>query len=237
MMKKHNSLLLFLLIAVCTLQAQVFTGVRAGLTLNEYKVHYREGSYTNVSTASSMGWLVGVPINLKLNNVFSLQPELLYVTKGGGAIGETSITGGDEYKDTLSARFNYFELPLLLRAAVGGKKFRVFALTGVHASYLFNGKDSYAYHYEPFGVNVTPQILVKYQNRTESQHRYRRFDTGIDLGAGCSFKAGLGYLSLEGRWVQNFLPFNKGNQMNYNLTHTSFQFSAAYIFKFINKKE
>lgn len=219
-MKKYFFFIVFLICFHLSYYAQFFVGLRGGGYINDYAVK----KSAHVSREPLNGWNIGIPINIKLNNTFSLQPEVNY---SHISVYLNGFADGSNYTETRRTYLNYLEVPVLLRTAIGGKKLRFFGLLGPHIAYMLNGKDSYTRKYAPFGA---PVQLSGYNLSEGSQKRLQRFDTGMQLGAGVSFKVAIGYLSIDARWVRGFVPVNK-TSVGFNIYNSGLFFGAAYVIK------
>lgn len=131
-MKKHLSLLLLLLLAGTTtvlaqsrpaqsrsVQSQVWTGfgVRAGGTASMLRGD--DVGITDNTTDRSLGLAIGVYKHLPLGNGFALQPELMYIQKGGELSFEDVIDEeGAPTEFDLTYNLNYVELPVMVTYAI-----------------------------------------------------------------------------------------------------------------------
>ena len=109
---------------------------------------------------------------------FAIQPELIVIQKGGKYAAEG---------DSLAFRFTYIQAPLLLRLDVlRTGTVRPFCAVGGYGSYLYRAE----------GV----LILGTEKTTTDLIDEYKRYDFGLVVGAGLTFKLSGISLSLEGRY-------------------------------------
>lgn len=220
-----------------SVSAQLFVGLRGGMYVGGFFPHRSTNFLSNIQNSTQLGYVVGIPFNLKLNNFLSLQPELNYLNKRGLITVTTYAGNNGTYLETRKATLNYLEVPLLLRLAVGGKAFRLYTLLGPNVAILSGGADGQTlYHKASLASNYTK--LIDFSNDKNAPSRYASVDVGMNLGAGVSFKAGSGYLSMELRYLPGFLRANRSNTPAlYNVSMMGATASLSYMFKLISKKE
>lgn len=106
-------------------------GLKAGGSLSNLS-----GDLTNQSQYNNrFGFHGGVMLNFGLANDFiSIQPEVLYSQKGFKYADQSYTVLGNTYRNTGSVRYDYLDVPLLVRLKVSGVFFEV----GPQYSYLMN---------------------------------------------------------------------------------------------------
>jgi hypothetical protein len=139
-------------------------------------------------TAFRNGFAGGVYMDYAFNRFFSLQPEILYVTKGLDGGFESSV-----YVVNYSARFDYIEIPLLAKFTVTGKS---------HFSpYFFAGPG--------VGINLGADLDIDIANMRRDETSSGSSDwSGImnrtefcfSFGAGCKYAVGLGGITADARF-------------------------------------
>jgi hypothetical protein len=138
-------------------------------------------------TAFRNGFAGGVYMDYAFNNYFSLQPEILYVTKGLDCeIANSRVIVDNE------ARFDYIEIPLLVKFTVTGKS---------HFSpYFFAGPG--------VGINLAADVTLKSTYTRTNQSSSGSSDwSGImnkaefcfSFGGGCKYAIGLGGITADAR--------------------------------------
>lgn len=176
-------------------------GLKAGVNLARLTNFNGEGNRNRV------GATAGLMADAALSEKLALHPELLFSQKGmryegSGPGGFTSI---DEF------RFNYLDLPVLLRLKFGS----FFAEAGPQVGYLLSANSSVTR-----GSSTVPTTTTTYSG-TDG---LRRFDAGYALGVG---------YQLLGRWELN-ARYNGGLLSVYSGPGTSvnsvFQFQVGYLF-------
>jgi len=157
----------------------------------------KAGLYTANTTEIPTGWpqtsfkngfAGGVYMDYAFNRYFSLQPEVLYVTKGLNAGRANS-----RYVVNYAARFDYIEIPLLAKFTVTGKS-----------------------HFSPFffagpgiGINLAADVDIDITDtRTDESASGSSDWSGImnrtefcfSFGAGCRYAIGLGGITADARF-------------------------------------
>ncbi len=154
------------------------------------------GIYTSNTTEIPTGWpdtafrngfAGGVYMDYAFNRYFSLQPEILYVTKGldGGL-------KGPHYDLNYTARFDYIEIPLLAKLTVAGKSH--------FTPYFFAGPG--------VGINIGADMKIDFTDtRGESASGssdwsgiMNRTEICFSFGAGCKYAIGLGGITADARF-------------------------------------
>ncbi|WP_151088217.1 porin family protein [Hymenobacter baengnokdamensis] len=106
-------------------------GLKAGGSLSNLS-----GNLTNQSQYNNrLGFQAGAMLNFGLaNDMFSIQPEVLYSQKGFKYADQQYTTALGTYHNTGSVRYDYLDVPVLVRLKVGS----VFFEAGPQYSYLMN---------------------------------------------------------------------------------------------------
>jgi Outer membrane protein beta-barrel domain len=112
-----------------------------------------------------IGFNAGLFAKLPIAEMFAIQPELLYTTKGAKLTYNNYFVNG-------SAKFNlnYIELPVLLVINLTNN-FNIHA--GPYVAYLVDGK----------ATNDAQGTLLDIQNNLKNED-YNKFDTGLAVGVG-----------------------------------------------------
>ncbi len=188
----------------------ISVGPRVGATFAKVKFSSDEGSMEFKNTT---GFQVGAVVNYNINEMFSIQPELLLVQKG--------FKVGDNDEDgSMSVKYNYLEVPILAKVSFGTEAFRGFATAGPTLGYLTGGK----YIYEFDGEKETEDI--------EFEDEDRRFEAGMSIGVGAAYKVGAGELNLDVRYGFGLTSLNDSDADADEATAKNrvFGVSLAYIF-------
>jgi hypothetical protein len=229
-MKKFNYLkqaicLSAILFSIETTNAQVGIGVKGGLNLS--KLSFKEDAASGLTNKFLLGGAGGLVFNFKANDLFSLQPELLYSSQGT-ELGATLFGVGFSMKTI----FNYFQLPVLAKLSFGSENVRGFVNAGPYVGYLLSAKVKSS----AMGQEEEEKIDFSDPSTKESANR---FDFGIAGGLGVAFKVGPGDIFVEGRYNLGLLDISKGDvtkEPDYEPTKNRvINFSAGYIFFFGGK--
>lgn len=192
-------LLLTGLMAVSSLNAQVFLGFRTGY--HKANVHITEGLDNLTPDFQSIdAYSFAAVMEVPLGYGFHFQPELAY-TRKGFRLNEGFDLELFNFPIPLNveaaSRFNYLEAPLLLKYKVGDGKVKAYFMGGPNVSYATSGR------------------LI---TRTNSFIDIKLLDTEIDLdaidyerlefsaiaGAGLSIEAGRLQLFADARYQHGF---------------------------------
>ncbi|GAB3636405.1 porin family protein [Hymenobacter arcticus] len=106
-------------------------GLKAGANLSNLS-----GDLANQSQYNNrVGFHGGVMVNFGLaNDLVSIQPEILYSQKGFKYADQSVTVLGNTYRNAGSVRYDYLDVPILVRLKVSGVFFEV----GPQYSYLMN---------------------------------------------------------------------------------------------------
>lgn len=181
-------------------------GIKAGFISSSIKGEADKSlqsilEYANgmVTSANRTGFFGGAFVNFPLGKGFILEPGINYTQKGYQLVGDFNIKGaefiGANAKASLQS--DYMDLPLLLKADVGG--LQLFA--GPQISYLINAK-----------VRTTAGALgFNILNKSfDVSDQYNRFDAGLTGGIGYQFKNGI---SLSGSYEHGLQKLDDGNNL------------------------
>ena len=159
-------------------------GIRGGLSLYSIETEASFGGFGNASetSGSKVGFAAGVFVEIPLTDIFSFQPELLFVQKGGSDSGD--FFEDDDFfddggnGDSESLTFNYLDLPLLARANIPFERdFSPYVVAGPSIGYLLSASASSG-------------------DDEDIDEFYKSFNFGFILGAGVEF----GNLSVDLRY-------------------------------------
>lgn len=181
---KKTLLLFVALIGSTTLSIaqDINVGVRLGvistkLTVDDDDLDFDEISKRN--TAISFA----IPLEVKISDKFSFQPEFAFVSKGFRAV-------IDERKDldyyaSITTKINYFEVPLLAKANFEQDKLRFSVYAGPSLGFALNGKFKYYENDEGDIDRDTDKIDI-------ADSDINRIEIGLNLGGMASYEVGPG---------------------------------------------
>jgi hypothetical protein len=221
MCKKLNSLVAAILLA-CLMtfsnssSAQSFSiGPRVGLNFATVTGDADSGFTKSMYS----GLLIGAVANIGINDMFSIQPEVLFSQQG--------IKEKLDANDSLSIalRLNYITIPILAKVSFGTESAKGFINAGPYLGYLLGGTMT-------FDDKVDKD---KKDLNSDDLNDMNRMDFGISLGAGGSINAGPGALQLDVRYNLGLTDRNKFDGPkpdNYQSAKNGvFSVSLAYLFK------
>ncbi len=144
-----------------------------------------------------------------INDMFSIQPELLYVQKGY-KIGEDEAY--------LKGKSNYLEVPVLAKIGFGGEQVRGFVTGGPTLGYWTGGKST-----------------VKFGDMEDSEDyefedEDNRLELGASFGIGAAYKVGAGELNLDVRYGLGFSSLYEAEGNEPKTRNRVFGVSLAYLF-------
>ena len=206
-MLNHKSFLLTAMLSILFLvvnsQAQV--SIKAGANFASISESARLESYESVENSSVTGFQAGIGIDLGLSKIFTIQPELLYIQKGG-----KSIYGLGENNQVVSRLYyNYVEVPVLAKLKFFSEAGNgIYVLAGPFVGLAINGKVKTTTTL--LGVTDTREDKFDFDNDNAAE-RQRRTDYGISFGGGLKF----GHVFLDARYnlgVNNLLDNDANNQ-------------------------
>jgi hypothetical protein len=212
---KHFSLALglFCLVAIQQLGAQTSFGFRIGLSANNVV----KDPLANNEPAPQIrpGIQLGIPVEIKLNKWFALQPELLFATHGAFQDKETSdqLTTTSFYR-TFNMRS--LEVPVLAKFMIGSGNVRLSAFAGPSIGVGLGGKlytKTFVSIKDFFGNVIFAETSESTQSLTFLSDGYdnselqnndfavERLNVNLHIGAGVQAKAGSVTLFLDGRFM------------------------------------
>ncbi|MDO8368813.1 MAG: porin family protein, partial [Saprospiraceae bacterium] len=121
--------------------AQISVGVRAGLSLNNFKIDPLEDG--EPEPEMKVGFQVAVPIEIALGSMFAIQPELIYATHGAKQEGSnTQIEGGFTSVSSIKsdATINTLEIPVLGKLKFGSESTKLYVLAGPSFGFGLSGE-------------------------------------------------------------------------------------------------
>ncbi|GAB3811092.1 porin family protein [Pontibacter rugosus] len=161
-------------------EAQTITvGPRVGATFSEVNYSGDGADMLNDQLKSKTGVQFGAVANVMVNDLFSVQPELLYVQKG------VKVNFGGLSTELQSS---YLELPVLAKVSFGSEQIKGFVTAGPSVGYWLSGKIKQKYDGES---EEDDYDFTDDDNRTE---------IGANFGVGAAYKVGTGYLNLDLRY-------------------------------------
>ena len=186
---KLYTILLFLLTAL-VVKAQIIittpyefsVGVSGGTTFSSVTFSPK------VTQGMLLGTTFGVTGRMTMGKSVGLQIELNYSQQGW----TEKYDERPELK--YSRRIDYLQFPLFTHIQFGGDKVKGFVNLGPQIGYYM-------------GESTTDKLNGEKPGRENSQHDMpveKKFEWGVGGGAGIEVNAGIGYITLEGRYIYSF---------------------------------
>lgn len=184
-------------------QAQV--AIKAGVNFASISESASLEEYESLKNNSVAGLQAGLSFDLGLSDVFTIQPEVLFIQKGG----KSTYTINDNNKIVNRLYYNYVEVPVLAKlkfyGADGGSGF--YLLGGPFIGLAISGKSKTTTTL--LGNTTTSEEDFNFDN-SERDDRQRRTDWGVSFGGGVKF----GHVFLDARYnlgINNLLDNDANN--------------------------
>lgn len=201
------------LVVTSQAQAQIRLGVKGGMNLANVSGNLaNEDIYQN-----KRGFHAGAVLNVGLiKNFLSVQPELLFSQKGFTYADKELTTNGLTSRYQGSCRYQYLDVPILLKVQAGG----LYVEAGPQYAYLLSLKDE---------ARVTTNGLQAVQSTALAIRDVNRNEIGYAVGIGFQAKSGL---NLGVRYTGAFTDFAKKGYANtdmVNARNSVCQFSLGFL--------
>lgn len=144
---------------------------------------------------SNIGLQIGAVAQIGINDMISIQPEIVFIQKGTKSEGEEDFLGDViKYKDQII--FNYLEVPILVKVVLGGNEGAGFFVTaGPSFGYALSGKTKSEYTIN--GETEKDEDSIDF----DEDDGFARFELSASLGAGVNIPVGPGILFFEARYL------------------------------------
>jgi hypothetical protein len=149
-------------------QTPINLGFQGGINLANAKIT------PDISTSTRTGFMGGAVLEVEFSDIFSVQPEVLYIQKGAKYSDVMPVPSVGDVPFDATFKFDYIEIPVLLKATFGSSSFRPFVFAGPNVGFKMKSE----LEIEAMGQAATQDL----KDETES------IDFAIDFGAGGEFK-------------------------------------------------
>jgi len=169
---KKSILIAIVLCLATTISAQIRFGVKAG---GNFSTLYVSGDRSGINAEQYNGrfsYHFGAMMEYNFTDMFSIQPELMYLNHGAGLKKENSFSMKDGH-----ITLNSLQLPVNAKVTFNLGNNRVFIYGGPYLSYHIYGKARGK-------IDGQSQDVELFSNGTG----IRRWDYGVGLGAGIEIK-------------------------------------------------
>jgi hypothetical protein len=161
-----------------------YYGLRLGANLATVQSAPSLSNIANPTDANKFGLTGGIFYNLGITRAISIQPEVNFSQQGFKVVNGIDT---DLLKNTA------INVPVLLKLAVGGSKFKVFVNGGPYAGLLLNSL----------------RTKENFSNEAINTFTKNKLDYGVQTGAGLQFDLGGAKLEIEGRYNYGMADPNK----------------------------
>ena len=218
--KKAFAAAFVLFIINYSLTAQTSIGFRAGLNLSKWNTEGNNDQNENIT-----GTHFAIPLEIKMSNNFSIQPEFNFTQKGSRVMSTTTSGGITTQTDTKN-KINYVEFPLLLRGLIGGERLGLYIQAGPSVGYAAGGSVESSSKSTIGGVLQISDKSGKY-----NFERSNRLDYGVHLGGGLQLGVGSNRLVIDVRYLYGLQDFDKDNN-SVKVTNRGIALSAGLMLPF-----
>lgn len=193
----------------------ISVGPRVGLNLATQVVtggESEEEDAWNDEVKANTGVQLGAVANFGISELFSIQPELLFVQKGYKfEEDDMSVTG----------KYSYLEVPVLAKISFGNEQLKGFVTAGPTLGYWLSGKDTF----KADGGEISGDIDFDDDEDGEE----KRFEAGASIGVGLAYKVGPGALNFDVRYGAGFTSVYE-SEGDAKLKNSGISISVAYLF-------
>ena len=169
---------------------------------------------------SHFGLQFGGLFEYDVNDLLSIQTELLYIQKGVSA--EISLLGSDLESEIV---FNYIDVPLLAKLKFGNREeLNFFVTAGPNFGYAASGET------EESTVFMGETIVESMDIDFEEEEGFSRFEIGVSIGAGVDFPLGPGNIFGEARYLIGLTNLNDVELDDESLRNSGFGISVGYLY-------
>ena len=162
------------------------------------------------------GFNAGLVLNVGINEIFSVQPELFF-SQQGYKISATIL----DAPATITQTLNYINLPVLAKASFGERNIRGYVNLGPYLGYMVGGHET---------IDIQGN---KESERTDfDKHtELNRLDFGIAAGIGALYRTGHGDVILDVRYNAGLTPVSEDVVLEAGRdTNSVLGISVGYLF-------
>jgi hypothetical protein len=181
-MLKHISSCLGLLLTLFFIQpASAQLAIKAGINVASLSEEPAEENIEDFEEESILGFQAGLVAEIPISEGFAIQPELLWVQKGGRRLYELA---GSSYEQSVT--YNYVQVPVLAKVKAGetdGSGLGLYFFGGPFVGYALNGKVEQ--DLTVAGVTTESEFDIEF----DDEDNQRRIDWGASFGLGANLGA------------------------------------------------
>jgi outer membrane protein with beta-barrel domain len=171
---------------------------------------------------SVIGLQFGAAAEIAVNEMFAIQPELLFFQKGFSVEFEEDILE-ETLKSETTAKLNYLEIPILAKIMFGAEEGPKFFAT-VGPSFGFG-----------LGGEIESKVTFGGETETDTEDidfeedMITKLDIGVSVGAGAQFPVGPGNLFVDVRYLLG-LNSTDDSEDNSDVKNRGIGISAGFLF-------
>ena len=201
-------------------------GIKAGVNLASTSQNESDGDYSDYTNNSVVGFVGGLTFDLGLSDFFTIQPEILFIQKGG----KSTYKLDDNNKVENRYYYNNIDIPVLAKLKFGNEDggLGFYFLAGPYIGLALGGK-----------VATTTTLLGNSTDREDdfvfdnssAGERAKRLDYGVSFGGGVKISS----IILDLRYNVGLNNVNDGDALNSNdekpfRRHRGLSLTAGYEF-------
>ena len=230
-MKIQLPILLFLFfLTTANIFSQISIGIRAGFTSSNWVS--KTSGLTNTSDRLP-AVTIGLPFEFQITDLFAIQPELNYITKG--AINRLDLTFFSiPVKSEQIFKINYLEIPVLGKLSFHSGTAKLDLLFGPAIAYGLDGNSKLTETIN--GQTQSDKHTLNFKNDSISRTEY-----SLNFGLGISLPTGMNRVFFDFRYQVGLTnlaaPANVGSTNNLDVKDNTLQFCIGIFFPLaLNRK-
>ncbi len=205
-------------------------GIRAGLTSSNWVA--KSSGLTNTSDRLT-AITIGVPFEFQITELFTIQPELNYITKG--AINRLDLSFfGIPVKTEQISKINYLEVPVLGKLSFRSGTAKLELLFGPSLAYGLDGSTK-------FTETVNGQTQTDKQSLNFKNDSISRTDFSLNFGLGISIPTGMNRVFFDFRYQLGLTniaaPANVGTANKLDVKDNTLQFCLGMFFPLASNRK
>jgi hypothetical protein len=201
---------------------QVSLGIKAGLTFSKLKY---KSSLLTYSTDYLVSLTFGIPIEIKFSEVFALQPELNFISKGGSQ--SEKISHYETFES--GVKINYFEIPIIAKISILKKAVRLNIIGGPAFAFGLGGNAKGVINNEHWGSVASYKKNIDFED-----DKLNSLDVSMNLGISSSFELGSTQFFIEFRYQHGLsninAPEDTSKEVDFKLKSETPMFNLGYLF-------
>ena len=194
---------------LATAEAQIGIGLRAGILSTTASFDDDDSRTEVLDDENVTGYTVGIPIEIAVSNVFSLQPEVNFQRRGTNTLNVFRDADGVDLEQSIERDIDFLEIPLLVKLGYTTESFTVAAVAGPSWSYALGGTTTAGDVLERATGEIADAVDGDYDIDFDREG-YNRSQWGGHVGLQGGIPAGPGKILLDARYQFAFTNLNDG---------------------------